>query len=386
MEQLLNLLSLVYLGFALMLVYRLYKAGADTFDDHFTSHDRGLISGVAFYLVAPLVVACHEAAHAATVLLFGGRVASFHYFFYWGYVEPAAHPALGHAQLTAVALAGNLVSVAMGAACFLYAWRGMHNAARHWLGLEAARILMALGLVVYPLFSLVANAGDFAIMRRELNAMGHNWGEFAIAFYSSVGLVWLWFWQRPATLARRRELTSPLFDPRRVLRQRVIDDPSDANAHKELGRIEAAMGSFTNAARVLEQATQLLPDDAVVHYLLGVSRLGAGEAQPATDALRQAGTLIDKQTITPTRDMLRVETLLALASARLALKDGEGAAHTAEEALRMAPDEARALLLYTDALLASGKKDDAQARLEAALADAKGTLAFEIRKRLESLR
>lgn len=58
---------------------------------------------------------------------------------------------------------------------------------------------------------------------------------------------------------------------------------------------------------------------------------------------------------------------------------------TAEAALQIARRDARALVVYSDALVAAGRASEAHAPLSLALEDAHGPVEGEIRRRLAAL-
>src|SRR5450755_2864885 len=106
-----DLVSLFYGAIAVLTLYRLIRQRREVFDDRFSALDRGLVAATAFYLLTPPAVALHELGHAIAIWVLGGRVLEYHFLFYWGFV---VHRSLGAYNDLAVALAGNLVTIAVG--------------------------------------------------------------------------------------------------------------------------------------------------------------------------------------------------------------------------------------------------------------------------------
>jgi tetratricopeptide (TPR) repeat protein len=160
----------------------------------------------------------------------------------------------------------------------------------------------------------------------------------------------------------------------------------DVMALCDLGRARLAMEALGQALIPLERAAAIAPQEPRAHFLLGLVLLRSDRPQEASAALRHAGTcLVERGHRDAGDEQLEYEVTLALAHTRLALDDPEGALLTAEAGLALKRRDVRAILAYSDALVAAGRPQEAEARLEAALAQAGGVFAQEIRRRLASL-
>lgn len=378
-----NLISLFYAFVAVGVAVRLVRAGRRTFDAVFTNDDRRLAGAAAFYLATPFTVVLHELGHAVATWALGGRIADYHFMIYWGWVLPERFPPFSHAENTVITLAGNVVSLAIGYGLIAWTWKQPFNAAWNFGRLELARVILGLVLVFYPLLSLVLGVGDFWILRMELNRVVAHGGDAALGVWALMAIGTYWMWRRGPWRAAYLQLTTPLLDSERQARDRLVARPDDPAALADLARVRLAARDWRGARELLDKAVTLAPKSAPTRFLLGVAWLEGGDPRAAAEQLREAGQLLEE---TPgASGKLKHEIMLALAQARLALGDAEGAVITIEAARELEPSDARGVLMLGDALVAAGRRDDAKAQLEAALERATGPLATEIRRRLEAL-
>jgi hypothetical protein len=140
-----NLIAWVYLGIAVLTAWRLVQAGRATFDDELTAADRRLVGATAFYLVTPLGVVLHELGHAVLVWTLGGRIVGWHFLFYWGYVVPDR--SFGAYGDFGVALAGNLVTLAIGVLAVRQVLQRPANAAWNFFWWRLAEIQLSMVLL-----------------------------------------------------------------------------------------------------------------------------------------------------------------------------------------------------------------------------------------------
>ena len=384
--------TLVALGFVLLygclataVAVRVVRAGSSTFDDHFSHEDRRLVGALSLYFAVPAALGLHLAAHVAAIVAMDARVAELHYLVFWESVLPARQPALAPWQLASVAGAGPAVSLLSSLVAILWVKRAPVNAAWNYLLLETSRLTLGLMLVWYPAASLLTARGDFAVLHDTLNASANNAGDLAVFLYLA-GAACLWvLWRRGFWRHDYLKLASPLFHAFRSARRRLATHPADPQALVALAKAHLGAEEAAQALVILEQATRLAPDDATAHFLLGHARTREGRLLGASESLRRAGVLLDADEASEEAQLLRHEVLVALADVRLALGDPAGALLTAREVLPAATQDGRPLLLYTDALIAVGRAQEAEQRLRRALDGATGTMAREIQRRLADL-
>jgi tetratricopeptide (TPR) repeat protein len=386
-----NWVAWVFGAIAAWVGWSLIRAGARTFDDDFTATDRRLSEALVFYWAVPVGIALHELAHAVAIWLLGGSVGEFHYAVYWGYVVPKRTPPFRDVEVLIAMASGLLVLITLGLASIAWALRRPMNAARNFVRLEFGRVTLGLALVFYPIVSMVFREGDFWVAWQALQRIRPHAGSIVLISYGLVGSLWLWVWRHGPLGKRVQALTTPSLDTQQHLLQMLARNPQDAVAWRELGRVQLASENAGKAVESLRKAALLQEHDPLSRYLLGLAFLKAGDPRASAAELRHAGLLLEDH---PARDksvteMLRYEIVLALAAARLALGDAEGALMTAEAAHDERPRDPRWLFVYADAAVAAGRASDAHARLEEALKDAlqsrQETLARQIRKKLETL-
>ncbi|MFW6051888.1 MAG: tetratricopeptide repeat protein [Myxococcota bacterium] len=377
-------LYVMYALFALRVGARLWRERRSAFDDHFTARDRQLVGAAAFYLLVPVAVALHELGHAGVAWALGGRIEEWGYFLYGGYVVPVREPPFAPQESAWIAAAGNVVTLGMGFGAVLWATRRPVNAAWNYMRLELGRILLWINLFFYPLLSLLGGIGDFHLLRRDLNTIAPHLGDGVMVGYAGLAFV-VWRKWRGPWRAKYAWLASPLFDRLQAASRTLERSPDDVRALMDAGRVFLAGNEPRKAVDALERAASLRPDDPEARYLAGTAHLALGEARRASEHLRAAGTRLEALPEQDRSSELRYEVTLALAGARLALGDADGAVLTAEAAREVKPLEPRALLVYADALVAAGRGEEARGKLEAALDRAQGELAQEIRRRLQAL-
>ncbi|HEU5424707.1 MAG TPA: hypothetical protein VFU72_14275 [Nitrolancea sp.] len=155
------LTSLLMAIISIRTLYVVARSWRQLFDQHFTPAERQLVSQAAFFLLLPLSVPLHEAGHAVAVKLFGGQITGYGWYVFYGFVEY-----VGVRSASAVfwiALAGNLVSVALGAAAIAVALFRPRRAAINYLLLVFGALSILNALVFYPLLDLIGGfEGDWS--------------------------------------------------------------------------------------------------------------------------------------------------------------------------------------------------------------------------------
>jgi len=153
-----DLLMVIAIPLMLVTIRDMRQEWHSLFDRNITSSDRRLLLRIALFLLMPIVVFIHECGHAAAILYYGGKIATFHFGILWGYVVPDRElPAL---PTLVVYLAGNLVEIVVGLILLI--------AAVFVQSPPIVALLVYLGLwsvagtaVVYTLMSLTGIYGDW---------------------------------------------------------------------------------------------------------------------------------------------------------------------------------------------------------------------------------
>jgi tetratricopeptide (TPR) repeat protein len=381
-----HIVLLIYAMFAVSVVVRLVRSGKRTFDDAFTDSDRALVGTAAFYLGLPTVLIAHELVQLSVLGAFGADRADV-----VRWIEDATLPTGSHAltpiQVVLFAISGNAVALAIGVGSIVLTLLRPGSAARNFAQLELGRIVLAVTVVIHPAISLLLGHGSAHVLRTTLNGQLPHLGNAAVLVMAAITFATI------RGVGRRRfarwyvELATPLFHAIRTARSRAQADPENADHQRDLAGALLAAGRFDLADAPLTRAVSLDPDDARTQFLVGMLRLKQDRPDAAATALCAAGQLVEAGPSTSVADRrgLELEIVIALATARLRLNDADGAIATAEAALQIARRDARALVVYSDALVLAGRKDEAGAPLSLALEDAHGSVEGEIRRRLEAL-
>lgn len=375
-----------YALFAASVAYRVLRHGKRAFDEHFTDIDRRTVGAATFYLAVPTAVAVKVAAQLATAAALGAAVETTHYTVFWSYVVTTPRPGSPSWAGAAVALSGILCLSILGAGAIAHAVRRPFSAAWNFARLELGRVCLGLIWLFYPIASLIVGEGDFAQLHQALSQASGLFGAGALTAYAGLLAVLWWAWRRPEWRRHYLRLATPIFHWIARAERELTLQPGYVPALCDLGRAWLACDMAPRALEPLERAVSAAPRMPRPHYLLGLAHLRLQRPQQASAALRQAGQLIVEEGQDTREDrQLRYEVTLALAHARLALDDAEGALLTAEAGLALDRRDARGILTHSDALVAMGRPKEAEARLVAALDHAKGLFAQEIRRRLASL-
>ncbi len=363
-----NLISFAYLAIAGLTTLRLFRGARSAFDDEFTAADHRLVGATAFYLVAPLGVVLHELGHAVVIWLFGGRVVDWHFLFYWGYVVPDR--SFGPYGDLAVALAGNLVTVAIGALALRHLLRSPRNAAWNFFWRRVADIHLSMALVFYPLMCLVGFGGDFvAIYRLETAPVS---APLLALHLTTVVLLWRALKGR---LGRRLALLcSPLWDELRAARREATEQPTAVCPQLRIAWAYLATGLSDEARQPLARALELRPGLPAARAMLGQ----AIEVDDPVGAARELTAALEDGGLDP---LLRSTSELSLARLRLAEGRAAEAIPHACAALAGLPRDPSAAQLAWDVGEAAG----ATPALLAALDQASGRGNAIARQGLEAM-
>ncbi|MGH2536093.1 MAG: hypothetical protein ACRDHL_01725, partial [Candidatus Promineifilaceae bacterium] len=186
MGLLFSLLSLLYAVRGLQVALAVGRYWAALGGRRLSAQGRHLAGQASFYLAVPVSVLLHELAHALAVWAFGGRVLTFGYRVFWGFVEHVGE--YSPAERWFIALAGTLGSLAFGGLIWLLLRRHPAAAFRYF-GLRAFHYQIYFSLVYYPLFTLLGFYGDWRTIY-DFGATPLLSGATAVAHVAGLLLFW----------------------------------------------------------------------------------------------------------------------------------------------------------------------------------------------------
>lgn len=154
----------VILGLAaLATLVALIRSWRSFWDTDFTPADRRLAIQVSVFLLPPLVVLLHELGHLFAAYGVGADVRRFRYGLFEGSVTVAGR--LRPSQFWVIAIAGNIVSVVLGAALVVAGVRGVRLRAPLRYVLVAGGLLsLVFSLIGYPVLSVLTDFGDWVVI------------------------------------------------------------------------------------------------------------------------------------------------------------------------------------------------------------------------------
>ncbi|MGF1468384.1 MAG: hypothetical protein ACFCGT_19855, partial [Sandaracinaceae bacterium] len=237
--------------------------GAEAVDDRFTPADRRLLRAAAVVLGAPAVLVVTQVVQAALLSGLGPGVGTYRSFVWWGVVEGADGTAVPLAATCAALGIALPALAALGLVATVQ--RRPANAARNFLRLELARLLVVLTFGVQPVLSVLNRAGDLWALQASLSSLRPGLGDLALLLFGMVASLGFFVWRRSARLRARAD---PLYDQLRSARARVGMAPEDPEALRELGAVQLALGDRT-ARDTLRRARRAAPDDPRTAFLLG---------------------------------------------------------------------------------------------------------------------
>jgi tetratricopeptide (TPR) repeat protein len=355
-----NVISLVYAGVAVLTLVRLLRRGRAVFGAPLRPDDARLLSAAAFYLLTPLAVALHEMGHAVLVYALGGRIVDVHFLLYWGYVVPDR--SFGPYGDLAVALAGNLVTLALGLGAAWLELRRPSKAAVNLIFARLAEIQLSMVLVFYPIMCLIGFGGDFLLIYRP-----ETWPVSLPLLLAHLGfLCWLIWARRTDLYPRFRLHGSPLWDEIRKDELALSTDPGDARAALRAAWAYLQAGLPTTALPLARRALDLGPSSPAAKVILGQALAATGDA--AADALLSEA--VEEQGLDP---LLAAHGRIALARYLVDKGDSLRAARAASLALEALPSESDAVEVLGQAVRDGAPPTDALAALDRAAS--KGNLA-----------
>ena len=180
-----DVISLLSAAVSVYTIVQLVKRWRSFSDDVITEADYQLAGLVAFFLLIPVGVFCHEAGHALATKQLGGDVAEFQWRVFWGYVRPAGR--FTDLEYWWIALAGNLVSVLLGLAAFPVARLARPPIVKVVAGLFG-RYELVFALFLYPLMSFTGFDGDWRVI---YDFAVRPWAQLTLAVHVALlGFLW----------------------------------------------------------------------------------------------------------------------------------------------------------------------------------------------------
>jgi tetratricopeptide (TPR) repeat protein len=326
-----NILALLYIFRTAQLSITIWREWADFKSEPLTPHKKSLANQASFFIVVPISVFVHEAAHALAVLATGGEVVEFQYRVFWGYVVPGG--TFSAVEMWFIAVAGTLGSLLTGLLIWLAA-RNARSSSIRYFGLRAVRFQIYFSLIYYPLFTLLGFDGDW---RTIYDFSSTPWLSATTLFFHAAILFLFWRLDRqgwfeapafpneasqqqfeqlsaaavmnPQDIALRLEVIDTLrrggatHKAKYQLNRLIEQDPDSGLAHLELAAIESA-GKETVSKKAADSAQKALDlglsnpgQNAYAHELIGRYQMERGDLQKAQrsftaaiEALGQGGS------------------------------------------------------------------------------------------------
>jgi hypothetical protein len=341
-----------------------------------------LVEQGAFLLAIPPSVVVHEFFHAIPIWLFGGRLASCGYGFYWGFVQ--ADRLFPATQDWIISLGGTLGSLLFTAVLFAILYRNQSETLRYF-GRQSLKTLLYYSLIYYPVFSAVTFIGDWRIIY-DFGATPVLSGGTAVFHVAILLLFWQvnrrgWFemvghksqgdavafdqlatdWQRnphnstlALTYAEALRIGGAPQRAKNVLQQTIAQNPNLAGAYLQLALIQASgkrnvpKTAVTNLEKAIQLGLEAPRQRAIAHQFLSQYYLDIGQGQAALQHLDEAIAAVTALN-EANSDPLRKAQLYHLRSlAHQRQRQHERARQDAQQALNLAQSagEEKAVAFY----------------------------------------
>jgi tetratricopeptide (TPR) repeat protein len=370
-------LELIFYGLSLLQAYRAVQLAVGIQKDWsgfrqppLTRQKMHLVEQAAFLLAIPPSVLVHEYFHAIPIWLFGGRVVSCGYGFYWGYVQPDRF--FPPTEQWIISVGGTIGSLLFAAVLFaLLNWNKSRTL--RYFGRQSLRMLLHYSLIYYPIFTALTFIGDWRVIY-DFGATPVLSGATAVIH----ALILLLFWQAnrhgwfemighesvaDAEASARLEeqwqlnphdarLALQVVDTIRqggapkkatmLLQQAIQQNPNVAGFYLQLALLQhGGKGNVPGTAvRNLEKALQLGLSDsrqqAVAHHLLGQYALDRGQGPAALDHLDKAIQAINAWTESPTNPLFKANLYHLRSLVQQRLRQPELARQDAQQAVELA--------------------------------------------------
>lgn len=351
----LDLLNLLFLPLMAITAVSVRKNWRALWDENLTGQDRLLIQRAVIFLLLPVVVLLHELGHVAATELFGGKVVEFHYAFLSGYVVPAGHFTAD--EKVWLYFAGNLVQIVIGLAAAVGA---AMVSSPPVVALLAYLALWSVGgtVIIYTLLSVSGLYGDWIhIYTAPGSALVASIAFFhlvlvVLVIYSLYGsMPRLWF----------AETTDPRWAvENRLMREHANLFPS-ADNWVRLGWSYYFKTLYKFAGECLDKARSVSPEAPnlrIFEAALADERGATGRAIECYQEIIQNEELPER---------LRLLSLMSLGRCQLRHGRREQALGTFIKASELAPETADPHYFVGTLLGDSGRADEAQSHLRAAM-------------------
>ncbi len=206
-----HLFSLLTVFISVQTVRELYQKKQQFGDNKITLADRDLATRVALFILVPLGVLLHEIGHSLGTWQVGGKVETFRWFFFSGYIIPSGDFSLGEDWW--ISFAGNLVSILLAILPIPFIFSVQKRIVGEIL-YKFVAIQTIYCLVWYPLYSAFNKHGDWFVIYHPI---------FKPFIYylliAHLALLW-WLWQ--------------LYQSPRMLQWRLARHPNDLDRWQQL--------------------------------------------------------------------------------------------------------------------------------------------------------
>ncbi|MCA9898261.1 MAG: tetratricopeptide repeat protein [Anaerolineales bacterium] len=341
-----------------------------------------LVEQGAYLLAIPPSVIVHEYFHAIPIWLFGGRVVSCGYGFYWGFVEQDR--LFLASQEWFIKLAGTLGSLVFTAVLFFLLYRNQSQTLRYFAR-QSLKTLSYYTLIYYPIFSAVTFIGDWRVIY-DFGSTPLLSGGTAVVHLALLLLFWQanqrgWFemvghqnqseaaafkqlaadWQQNpqnSTIALNyadalRRGGAPQ-QAKNILSQIIAQNPNLAEAYFQLALIQSSgrrtfpKTAVANLEKSLQLGLETPRHQAIAHQFLSQYFLDTGKGQLALQHLDTALAAVSKVNETSGSSLHKAQLLHMRSLAHQRQQQPERARQDAEQALSLAQSvgDAKAISFY----------------------------------------
>lgn len=276
-----SLISIAYLGIAGYTLVQVVARWPALWSPTPGIEAQHLTRRAAFFLLIPPTVALHELGHAAAIWAIGQQVEDW---FFLGFVGAVVHRPAGPIGNFVTALAGNVVTLAIGIGAIAFGLFRVGHPTRNLAALELGRQSCFLVLVFYPLLCLGFD-GDFTTIYDFASTPVAS-AFTAIVHLLILGIGYGRIW-RQRWLPRARLVAGPAALQLSSAEARLRSDPRDGAAHRVLGELLLGAGDAPRAIEHLKVALESHPDPRV-ELALGLALLDSGQPAAAIAPLQAA--------------------------------------------------------------------------------------------------
>ncbi len=343
--------NLFYIPLMVMTVISARKNWKELIDDRLTVQDRHLLLRIALFLLLPVVVFFHEVGHAVAIVLFGGKVAEFHFGVMWGFVK--SYSQFTPSEHVWIAFAGNLVEMLIGMASLGLA---VVSKAPPLVAVSTYLGILSVGgaAVLYPLMSVTGCYGDWVqIYDSPAHVLVFGIG----LFHGAVVALLFWGLFAPAPKMWFAAATDPAWAKSHAAVEAACErDPSFANL-LAMGWSYFQGGLLSRAKAAAAAADSVAPGSPQTLMLRASIALRANSIEQAVSLFENVAS---QEGVHP---RLAVEALLCLGDCKLNGNNPEAALKCYERALGIMPEMADLHFLKGLTLNMLGKHSAAESEL-----------------------